>query len=141
MKKMNSEFLILVAISTILVAAIYSSSAQLIFATVTTSCTGTSKKTVHCTVFDSETGDNPSYNCTLNKDGKTWRCVQATSMGTNNIPPALKDAIVKAQAGATLDGSNNTKVPKDFTSKAGNLLEERNQITNDGGSSNSSDNG
>lgn len=121
---MDSKFLILVTISTTLVAAIYSSSAQFIFATVTTSCTGTSKKTVHCTVFDSETGDNPSYNCTLNKDGKTWRCVQATSMGSSNIPPGLKDAIVKAQAGATMAGTNNTKVPKNFTSKGSELLKD-----------------
>ncbi len=132
--KMNTKFVIFVAISTILVAAIYSSSAHVIFATVTTSCTGTSKKTVHCTVFDSETGDNPSFNCTLNKDGKTWRCVQAASMGTSNIPPALKDAIVKAQAGATMGGSNNTKVPKDFGAlKDGGLMK-------DGGSSEGNNN-
>jgi len=105
---MNTKFMIFVAISAILIAAIYSSSSHVIFATVTTSCTGTSKKTTHCTVFDSETGDNPSYNCTLNKDGKTWRCVQAASMGSSTIPPALKDAINKAKAGIMTGSTNET---------------------------------
>jgi hypothetical protein len=134
---MNIKFLMFVAISAIFVAAIYSSSANVIFATVTTSCSGTSKKTVHCTVFDSETGDNPSFKCTLNKDGKTWRCVQEASMGTSNIPPTLKDAINKAKVGITTGentgGSNNMTVLKGGKPVVGGATTEGNNTSTNSG--------
>ncbi len=111
---MYAKFLIFVPISSLLVAAIYSSSTYFVFAEVKTSCTYTSKTTAHCTVFDTETGDNPAFNCKKNKDGKTWSCVQALEGGSSNPSAALKDALVKAQAGITTGGDNNTKVPKDL---------------------------
>jgi hypothetical protein len=106
---MHAKFVIFVAVSTLFVAAIYSSSTYFVFADVSTTCTYTSKTTSHCTVFD-EDGQH-SFKCKKNKDGKTWSCVQDTSsMVTSNIPSALKDAIDKAKSGALTGenaGSNN----------------------------------
>ena len=68
---MHTRFVIFVAISAFLVGAIYSSSPHVVFGELKTSCTGTSKTTTHCTVFDTVTGDNPSFNCTYHKTSKS----------------------------------------------------------------------
>jgi len=124
---MHTRFVIFVAISAFLVGAIYSSSPHVVFGELKTSCTGTSKTTTHCTVFDTVTGDNPSFNCTYHKTSKSWSCVQAAQTGgSTNIPAGLKAAIVKAEAGAIKGGGNtgenNTNVPVGNALKHGGAL-------------------
>ena len=124
---MYTKFVIFVVIGSLLVAAIYSSSTFIVFAEVSTSCTGTGKTTTHCTVFDTEDGKTTMtyWNCTKNKDGKTWSCVQALkTVGSTNIPSALKNAIVKAQANITTGASNNTSVLDRNVVKGGSFLKD-----------------
>ena len=62
------------------------------------------------------------YNCTLQENGK-WDCVK---IDMSAPPPALKDAIVKAHAGAVggglSTGESNTTVKKGEQLKAGSSL-------------------
>ena len=62
------------------------------------------------------------YNCVAQENGK-WQCVKASTMAP---PPALKDAIVKAQAdnvgGGFSTGDNNTTVKKGEQLKSGSSL-------------------
>lgn len=106
------------------------------FAEIQTSCSGTSTKTTKCTTFDTETGDNDTWKCKLNADGKTWSCTKAKAMTASSISPELSDALdiavegsqktPKLPRGDILDGGsllnkesmassgNETKVPKDL---------------------------
>jgi hypothetical protein len=113
---------IFVVIGSLLVAAIYSSSTFIVFAELHTACSGTGKTTASCTVLDTEDGTSTNWDCTKNKDGKTWSCVKALKTGgSTNIPSALKNAIVKAQAGTTT-GDNNTNALNGNAVQGGSTL-------------------
>ena len=104
--------------SILLIAAVYSSSGWFIFAKIQTACMGTGKTTTSCTTFDTETGDNDTWNCKLNKDGKTWSCTKARAMAASSISPELTDALDIA-----VEGSKTPKVPRGDI-LGGNLLNE-----------------
>ena len=113
---MNTKFLILTTISAILALAIYASSSDLgyiAYADTNTSCTGVSKTVSVCVVMDDH-GDVSDWKCTYHKTTKTWSCeAMRQTGGSANVPPALKDALVKAQAGVKgtgESGSNNTSI-------------------------------
>jgi hypothetical protein len=110
---------IFVIIVTLLAGAIFSSSAYFASAEITTSCTGTSKKTQECTTFDSETEKLDNWKCTLNKDGKTWSCTKAMMVGPSTISPNLDRALDFAVQGKS---DNNTKVSKGDFSKDQSVL-------------------
>ncbi len=117
--RMNKS-VIFVAIGALLAAAIYSSSVSVVYATV--ACAKSKDgKTAFCTDSVKQT----FYKCTKDKKG-TWSCqdITAKEAGSINIPFALKDAIVKAQAGATTGGNVTTSSGlKDKTLKGKDLLE------------------
>ena len=103
--RMNNP-VIFVAIGALLVAAIYSSSVSVVHATI--ACAKSKDgKTAFCTDSVKQT----FYKCTKDKKG-TWSCQDITprEAGSTNIPSALKNAIVKAQAAATTGGNNNTSI-------------------------------
>jgi len=112
---MSMQFkpVIFVVISAILVAAIYSLSTFVVFASTTTTyqtknsrilCVG-DEKSKSCAKDTS--GDVTVWMCTKN-NGK-WKCVEAKSV---TAPPAgLDQALIKAQVDAKT-GDNNTNVPK-----------------------------
>jgi len=119
---MLPKFTIFVVISGIFAVSIYTSSASGL-PTITYGnlrChmdpTGNSG---YCCYF----GEPPvCYNCVLQENGK-WDCVKSSTMTPS---PALKDAIVKAQAGndggGLTTGDNNTTVKKGEQLKAGSSL-------------------
>ena len=84
---MDTKFVIFVVISTLLVAAIYSSSTSVVFAAV--SCIdaiGTDKPTKFCV-----TDTSPDmYKCVKQDDGK-WKCTKTPA--STNVPPGLTDAL------------------------------------------------
>ena len=99
--RMNIKFLILVATASFLVAAIYSSSVSVVYATI--ACAKSKDgKTAYCTDSVKQT----FYKCTKDTKGH-WNCqdITAKDASSTNIPPALNNAIVKAQAGATIGGN------------------------------------
>ena len=101
--RMNKP-VVFVAIGALLVAAIYSSSVSVVYATI--ACAKSKDgKTAICTDSVKET----FYKCTKDKKG-TWSCqdITAKETGSTNIPPALNNAIVKAQSGATTGGNETT---------------------------------
>ena len=104
---MQPKSTIFVIVVTLLTGAIFSSSAYTVSAEITTSCTGTSKKTQECQTFDTETEKLQNWKCTLNKDGKTWSCTQAMMVGPSKISPNLDRALDFAVQGKS---DNNTKV-------------------------------
>src|SRR5206468_12696118 len=110
---------IFVIVVTLLTGAIFSSSAYTVSAEITTSCTGTSKKTQECQTFDTETEKLQNWKCTLNKDGKTWSCTQAMMVGPSKISPNLDRALDFAVQGKS---DNNTKVSKGDFSKDQSVL-------------------
>lgn len=115
---MYTKLVILVALGALLIVSVYSSSGWLIFAEIKTSCMGTSTKTTKCTTFDTETGDNDSWNCKLNADGKTWSCTKAKAMTASSISPELTDALDIA-----IEGSQKTpKLPRGDILEGGSLL-------------------
>ena len=100
---MNSKFVIFVAIGSLLVAAFYGSSVSVANAMV--ACAKSKDgKTAYCTDSVKQT----FYKCTKDTKGH-WNCqdITAKDAGSTNIPPALNNAIVKAQVGATT-GVNET---------------------------------
>jgi len=101
--RMNKP-VVFVAIGALLVAAIYSSSVSVVYATI--ACAKSKDgKTAICTDSVKET----FYKCTKDKKG-TWSCqdITAKEADSTNVPFALKDAIVKAQAGAATVGNLTT---------------------------------
>ena len=134
---MNKKNLMFGIISVLFFAGIYSSSAQ-IFAVENNyvmSCSYTKdKKTSFCS--DNDPTNNDVWRCDKQKNG-TWKCGKIPRESGSNLPSDLGKALNLAKEGAL----NVTKRPKDLTSKAGNLLEEKNQFTNDNGNINSSNTG
>lgn len=134
---MNSRNLTFGIISVLFFAGIYCSSTQ-IFAVENNyvmSCSYTKdKKTSFCS--DNDPTNNDVWRCDKQKNG-TWKCGKIPRESGSNLPTDLGKALNLAKEGAL----NVTESPKDFTSKAGNLLEEKNQLTNDEGNSNSSNTG
>lgn len=134
---MNGKNLTFGIISVLFFAGIYSSSTQ-IFAVENNyvmSCSYTKdKKTSFCS--DNDPTNNDVWRCDKQKNG-TWKCGKIPRESGSNLPTDLGKALNLAKEGAL----NVTKSPKDFTSKAGNLLEEKNQLTNDEGNNNSSNTG
>jgi hypothetical protein len=81
---MKTSFVVLMVISTLLVAAIYSSSTSFVFADV--SCLDFDKKTKMCV-----TSTSPDlYECVKQDDGK-WKCTKIQPSA--NVPPGLADAL------------------------------------------------
>jgi hypothetical protein len=81
---MKTSFVVLMVISTLLVAAIYSSSTSFVFANV--SCLYSDKKTKMCV-----TNTSPDlYECVKQDDGK-WKCTKIQPSA--NVPPGLADAL------------------------------------------------
>ena len=114
---MNTNFAIFVAIS-LLVAAIYSSSVSVVNATV--ACAKSKDgKTAYCTDSVKQT----FYKCTKDTKGH-WNCqdITAKESGSTNIPPALNNAIVKAQAGVTTGANEITSSLKGKNLKGNELL-------------------
>lgn len=119
---MLPKYLIFVVISGIFVVSIYSSSASIV------SAIGQRFPTCHVDEGGNSGiccygGDPPvCYNCVLQENGK-WDCVKMT---TSAPPPALKDALVKAHAGAVgggaTTGENNTSVKNGEQLKSGGSL-------------------
>lgn len=98
--RMNTKFAFFVAMSSLLVAAIYGSSVSVAHATV--ACAKSKDgKTAYCTDSVKQT----FYKCTKDAKGH-WNCqdITAKEAGSTNVPSALKDAIVKAQS-ATIVGN------------------------------------
>ena len=78
---MKTSFVVLMVISTLLVAAIYSSSTSFVFADV--SCLDSDKKTKMCV-----TNTSPDlYECVKQDDGK-WKCTKIQPSA--NVPPVLQ---------------------------------------------------
>jgi hypothetical protein len=121
---MHSNFIFFGVIGSVLIIAIYTSALNSVFADAITTCTATSKKTTSCSVIDCDMTDpkcKPSnWDCTLNKDGKTWHCKQAATRAAASISPDLDRALNTA---ALAESHNTTKVPKSELQK-GNILNE-----------------
>ena len=134
---MNKKNLMFGIISVLFFVGIYSSSAQ-IFAVENNyvmSCSYTKdKKTSFCS--DNDPTNNDVWRCDKQKNG-TWKCGKIPRESGSNLPADLGKALNLAKE----DALNVTKSPKDLTSKAGNLLEEKNQFTNENGNINSSNTG
>jgi hypothetical protein len=82
---MDTKFMILLVISTLLVVSIYSSSTSVVFAE--TSCISVGNKAA-CLSDDSDFGG--LYICEEQKD-KTWKCEKVKASA--NVPPGLTDAL------------------------------------------------
>ena len=136
---MEKKYLMFGIVFGLFVAAVYTSSARVLGAqdnTYTMSCSYTKdKKTSFCS--DNDPTNNDVWRCDKQKNG-TWKCGKIPRESGPNLPPDLK----KGLSIATESAVNITQSPKDtFKSKAGNLLENKNQFTNEERSSNSSDTG
>jgi len=116
-KEMDTKFVTFAIISSLLVAAIYSSSIFFVSAALNTICTGTSPTTTTCVVQDGR--KFTTWECKTKDGGKTWSCKQVKAMTGGSIPPALTDSLTVAI---------ENKVPNNFLNKGG-LLTEDNQIT------------
>ena len=92
------------------------------------------KKTSFCS--DNDPTNNDVWRCDKQKNG-TRKCGKTPRESGSNLPTVLGKALNLTKEGAL----NVTNSPKDFTSKAGNLLEEKNQFTNENGYINSSNTG
>ena len=127
---MNTNLLIFVAIGSLLLAAIYSSSVSVVYATIACS-KSKDGKTAFCTDSVKET----FYKCTKNKSGK-WSCQDITAMeaGSTTVPSDLKKAMDLASGSAV----TTTSPSKDLTSKKGELSNQEAQI-NKGQDNSSSD--
>jgi hypothetical protein len=82
---MDTKFMILLVISTLLIVSIYSSSTFIVFAE--TSCIIVGNTAV-CVSDDSDFGG--MYKCEYQKD-ETWKCEKVKASA--NIPPGLTDAL------------------------------------------------
>jgi hypothetical protein len=82
---MDTKFMILLVISTLLVVSIYSSSTSVVFAE--TNCISVGNKAA-CLSDDSDFGG--LYICEEQKD-KTWKCEKVKASA--NVPPGLTDAL------------------------------------------------
>ena len=133
----NKKNLTFGIISVLFFAGIYSSLAQ-IFAVenyYVMSCSYTKgKKTLFCS--DDDPTNNDVWRCDKQKNG-TWKCGKIPRESGSNLPTDLGKALNLAKEGSL----NVTKNPKDLTLKAGNLLEEKNQLKNENGNINSSNTG
>jgi len=112
---MDTKFVILVVISALLVAAIYSSSTSVVFAA-TTNCIYSGKNTAFCVTDDSAAD---VYRCDKQKDG-TWKCDKIQAIV--NVPPGLTDALDDAtgpagplQEGGVLEQPESTESNNTFT--------------------------
>jgi hypothetical protein len=117
---MDGKFVIFMAISFVLVAAIYSSSVSVAFAAF--ACINTKDQgLIVCTDSKAKTFTF----CTKDKNGK-WNCEKALE-STNKLPPDLNNAI-----NAAIEESQDTKEgPKTDLLDNGALLEENNTDSND----------
>lgn len=135
---MESKYLMFGIVFGLFVAAVYSSSARVLAAqdnTYTMSCSYTKdKKTAFCS--DNEPTNNDVWRCDKQKNG-TWKCGKIPKESGPNLPTDLKKGLSIAMESAV----NVTESPKSFNSKVGNLLEDKNQVTNEERNSNSNDEG
>lgn len=116
--RMNNKLVIFVVIGSLLVAAIYGSSVSVAHATV--ACAKSKDgKTAYCTDSVKQT----FYKCTKDTKGH-WNCqdITAKEAGSTNIPPALNNAIVKAEASATTGVNETTSSLKGKIVKGNDLL-------------------
>jgi hypothetical protein len=104
--EMHTKFVILAVISTLLVAAIYSSTTSVVFAAV--SCIDASKTQKFC-VTTTEPGN--MYDCVKQDDGK-WVCKKVPQ--ESKIPSGLSDAledVTAAKAPKTLNEAEEPEQP------------------------------
>ncbi|HTH23201.1 MAG TPA: hypothetical protein VL854_13365 [Nitrososphaeraceae archaeon] len=125
---MKSQFVIFVIIGTLLVAAIYSASTYFVFAAQAgpfiCSPAGGAPGLHYCV----DTKKQVILECHF--VGKELKCIQLTSSG--DIPPDLRDALVKAESVEPgLKGGNTTEVPKGSFLNDGGVLkgQDDNQST------------
>ena len=129
---MDVKIVISVFISTILVAAIYSSSAYFVSGAVFTHCDySTDGKRAYCQVIDTEDSEIFEMQCTKNPDGKTWNCYQPNTkiVTEGSVPPELGDALDLA----IQQSPNPTKGPKT------GLLDEPGALSDDESTENGDD--
>jgi len=126
---MTSKPILLMVISALIVATIFSSYTFVAFAKtptrtavgVTTICSGDNKRQL-CGAFGAG-GVEGEWLCKYHKNTKTWSCVQEDKTGgSSNILAGISDALAKARAGATTGGGNNTNILEGNTVKGGRLL-------------------
>ena len=116
--RMNSKFVIFVAIGSLLVAAIYGSSVSVAYATI--ACAKSKDgKTAYCTDSVKET----FYKCTKDTKGH-WNCqdITAKEAGSTSVPPSLNNAIVKAKGATTVANETTSSGLKDKFLKGNELL-------------------
>ena len=119
--------MVFVIISALLVLAIYSSSIPIVFADAIECVFSPSGKEAECVV---NIGVTRFYQCTIDEKGG-WHCVTVEVRG--NPPPALKNAIAKAQSEfntSVTSTDNNTKTPRDFGTLKDKLLLNDGSIDN-----------
>jgi hypothetical protein len=109
-----SKFLIILATSSLVVAAIYSSSLPLVFAD---QCSFTEDgKGAMCSIYEG-TPLQRNYICLKDDDGG-WDCEDLGHPG--HVLPNLKDALVKAKHVATAGGGNNSSISNGSNETGGN---------------------
>ena len=116
--RMNSKFVIFVAIGSLLVAAIYGSSVSVAYATI--ACAKSKDgKTAYCTDSVKQT----FYKCTKDTKGH-WNCqdITAKEAGSTSVPPSLNNAIVKAKGATTVANETTSSGLKDKFLKGNELL-------------------
>ncbi len=80
------------------------------------------RTTAHCWT-STLSGTNARDWACVKDDAGAWHCEELTS--STNVPPAIKDAIVKAKAGATTgENDNNTKALNGNVMKGGSTLKK-----------------
>lgn len=116
---MQAKFAVFVAVSAILVATLYSSSAFIAFGAQKCDQSANNPVDFVCITTNKNGKITAVEYCYVDNNGKTV-CIKVYQALTGpDIPPELRDAISKAQGGVKPDssigeGGNNTKVPKDL---------------------------
>lgn len=113
--------MVFVTVSAFLVTAIYSSSVSVVYANIICGYTGDG-----LTKFCTDPLHQYFYRCDQDDEGK-WNCHRASTVHSNDLPPALNDAL---DAAIKKESQNTTKVPEGGFLNDGNLLTEGSQSDN-----------
>jgi hypothetical protein len=122
------RFVVFLAVSVVLMAAVYSPSTTLAVNErgILTICVDTSATRTVCTAADFDNGDVTMWECTTSDGGKHWKCIQAAA-GKEAISPELNDAL---EAAIQEESQNTTKVPEGALDDDGLLMgDDDNQTT------------